>query len=155
MADSRRVFERISPATRSRFADKKVMYVRNYGEGIDLPWEEVFQTTDKSAVEEYCRSHNIAFEWKGDNRLKTSQVCQGVATHPVTGEMVWFNQAHLFHVSSLLPSVREVLLREFTEEELPRNTYYGDGSPIEPPPWMKSAKHSKRSQVSSPGRKGM
>ncbi|HYP40811.1 MAG TPA: TauD/TfdA family dioxygenase [Chloroflexia bacterium] len=132
IADSRRVYERISPATRTRFADKKVMYVRNYGEGIDLPWEEVFQTTDKSHVEDYCRRHDIAFEWKGDNRLKTSQVCQAVATHPATGETVWFNQAHLFHVSSLLPSVREVLLREFTEDELPRNTYYGDGSPIEP-----------------------
>jgi len=44
---------------------------------------------------------------------------------------VWMNQAHLFHVSNLEPRVRERLLRMCTENELPRNTYYGDGTPIE------------------------
>jgi len=58
-------------------------------------------------------------------------VCQGVATHPVTGEKVWMNQAHLFHVTTQDPEVVEVLLEEFGEESLPRNTYYGDGTPID------------------------
>jgi hypothetical protein len=44
---------------------------------------------------------------------------------------VWFNQAHLFHVSSLNPEVRQSLLSTFKEDDLPRNTYYGDGSPID------------------------
>jgi alpha-ketoglutarate-dependent taurine dioxygenase len=52
-------------------------------------------------------------------------------THPETGAVVWFNQAHAFHVSSLEPSVRESLLAERREEDLPRNAYYGDGSRIE------------------------
>jgi hypothetical protein len=47
----------------------------------------------------------IEFEWEEGDRLKTRQVCQAVATHPKTGEQVWFNQAHLFHVSSLEPEV--------------------------------------------------
>jgi alpha-ketoglutarate-dependent taurine dioxygenase len=45
---------------------------------------------------------------------------------------VWFNQAHLFHVSSLETTVRETLMSLAGEEELPRNAYYGDGTPIEP-----------------------
>jgi alpha-ketoglutarate-dependent taurine dioxygenase len=45
--------------------------------------------------------------------------------------MVWFNQAHLFHISNLEPAVAESLLSIIKEEELPRNAYYGDGSPIE------------------------
>ena len=45
--------------------------------------------------------------------------------------MVWFNQAHLFHISSLVPEVRESLLSLLREDEFPRNAYYGDGSPIE------------------------
>lgn len=45
--------------------------------------------------------------------------------------MVWFNQAHLFHISSLKPEVRESLLSMIHEEELPRNAFYGDGSKIE------------------------
>ncbi|HAA29710.1 MAG TPA: taurine catabolism dioxygenase TauD [Cyanobacteria bacterium UBA8553] len=131
IADSRRVFERIDPNIRDYFLQKKVMYVRNYGNGLDLSWQTVFQTNNPLDVEEYCRKAKIEYEWKDNNRLRTRQVCQSVAIHPKTGEMVWFNQAHLFHVSSLDSTVRDSLLAEFKEEDLPRNAYYGDGSPIE------------------------
>ena len=131
IADSRKVFERISPALKQQFIQKRVMYVRNYGDGIDLPWSNVFQTENRREVEQYCRKFGIEFEWKSENHLRTRQVCQAVATHPQTGEQVWFNQAHLFHVSSLPSAVSARLLEEFQPEELPRNAYYGDGSPIE------------------------
>lgn len=131
IADSRRVFNRLDPAIRKRFMDKKVMYVRNYGEGLDLHWHQVFQTTSRAEVEQYCRSNAIDFEWKGNDRLRTSQLCQAVASHPVTGEMVWFNQAHLFHISSLSEVVRQSFLEEFFEQDLPRNAYHADGSPID------------------------
>ncbi|TVT53850.1 TauD/TfdA family dioxygenase [Amycolatopsis rhizosphaerae] len=131
LADSRRVYERIPAAIREPFERKKVMYVRNYGEGLDLPWQEVFQTTDRAAVERFCREQDIEFTWKGDDGLRTRQVCQAVARHPVTGETVWFNQAHLFHISNLAKDMRETLLRSFGEDGLPRNTYYGDGSPMD------------------------
>ncbi|MEM1169665.1 MAG: TauD/TfdA family dioxygenase [Cyanobacteria bacterium P01_H01_bin.35] len=131
IANSRKVLQRINPKIREIFQNKKVMYVRNYGNGLDLPWQNVFQTNDKSEVEEYCRQAEIKLEWIGENSLRTFQVCQAVATHPITNEMVWFNQAHLFHISSLKPEVREQLLSVFSEDELPRNSYYGDGTPIE------------------------
>lgn len=132
IADSHKVYQRIDPAIRERFAEKKVMYVRNYGHGIDLPWETVFQTDDRSEVEAFCRANQIAFEWLSPEHLRTRQVCQAVARHPKTGRPLWFNQAHLFHVSSLKPEVRDALLAVLAEEDLPRNTYYGDGAPIEP-----------------------
>ncbi len=131
IADSRKVFQRIDPKIKEQFIEKKILYVRNYGEGLDLQWENVFQTTEKLEVEAYCRHAGIDFEWKDENRLSTRQVCQAVATHPKTGDDVWFNQAHLFHVSSLKPEVRESLLSMFREEDLPRNAFYGDGSKIE------------------------
>jgi hypothetical protein len=71
-------------------------------------------------------------EWLADDRLRTRQTCRAVASHPSTAEMVWFNQAHLFHVSRLQPEVREAMLSIFSEEDLPRNVYYGDGSAIDP-----------------------
>jgi len=131
LADSRNVFQRIPPETRERFARSGVQYVRNYGSGMDLPWQKVFQTDDRKRVEAFCRDAGIQFEWRGSDRLRTIQVCQGVATHPRTGEPVWFNQAHLFHVSSLEPELRAILLAELDERELPRNAFYGDGLPIE------------------------
>lgn len=131
IADSRKVFQRIDPKIKERFIQKKIMYVRNYGQGIDLPWETVFQTNDQAEVEAYCQSTGIDFTWLDGNKLRTRQVCQAAATHPQTGDLVWFNQAHLFHISSLKAEVRQSLLAVLNSEELPRNSYYGDASEIE------------------------
>jgi alpha-ketoglutarate-dependent taurine dioxygenase len=131
IVDSRKVLSSLDPEIVERFRQKKVMYVRNYQDGLDLSWQNVFQTNNKLEVEEYCHNAGIEFEWHDNDRLKTCQVCQAVATHPQTGESVWFNQAHLFHVSNLEPKIRNLFLTNFNEEDLPRNAYYGDGSPIE------------------------
>lgn len=131
VADDRKVVLRIDPKIQARFREKKVMYVRNYGEGVDLSWQDAFQTQDRAAVEEYCRKANMEVEWRSGDRLRTRTVRQVYATHPRTGETVWFNHAHMFHQSNLPASVREALLSEFAPDELPRNSFYGDGSPIE------------------------
>lgn len=131
IADSRGVLARIPAGIRDTFERRGVMYVRNYGPGIDLPWQEVFQTADRSDVERLCRETGIEWEWKGDDELTTRQVCQAVAVHPETGAAVWFNQAHLFHVSSHDAAVRDQLIAQFSEQGLPRHAYYGDGGAIE------------------------
>ncbi|MBW4609146.1 MAG: TauD/TfdA family dioxygenase [Hassallia sp. WJT32-NPBG1] len=132
IADTRKLFQQINPKIRDRFLEKGVMYVRNFGDGFGLPWQTVFQTTNPIEVETFCRIHGIEFEWKEGNRLRTRQVRQAITIHPKTDELVWFNHAAFFHVSTLEPNIREALLAEFPEEDLPHNTYYGDGSPIEP-----------------------
>lgn len=131
IADSREVYRHIPVRIRERFVEKGVMYVRNYGNGLDVPWTKVFNTTDRRSVERFCHAAGIAYEWKSDGELRTRQVCQAVAVHPCTNETVWFNQAHLFHVSNLEPAVREALLAVVSEADLPRQACYGDGSPIE------------------------
>lgn len=132
IGDTRRILARISPQTRQRFAEKKWMYVRNFNERFGLPWQTVFQTEDKTVVEEYCRRNNIGVEWREGNRLTTRAVRPAISRHPRTGDDVWFNHATFFHVTTLEPTVRDVFLSAFKEEDLPTNTYYGDGSPIEP-----------------------
>jgi alpha-ketoglutarate-dependent taurine dioxygenase len=37
----------------------------------------------------------------------------------------------MFHISNVEPTTREALLSQFAEDELPRNAFYGDGTPIE------------------------
>jgi hypothetical protein len=106
------------------------MYVRNYDDdALDLSWREVFQTNSRAEVENYCLKAGMKVEWNGDKQLRTSQVCQAVIEHPLTGEMVWFNQAHLFHVSSLEQDVRS-LLQSTSGGNEPRNAFFGDGSEI-------------------------
>ena len=53
-----------------------------------------------------------------------------MALHPKTGEAVFFNQIQAHHVSCLPDDVRESMLSIFGEANLPRNVYYGDGTPI-------------------------
>lgn len=130
VADSRRVLARISPRVRERFERDGVRYVRNFG-CLDLPWQEVFQTDEPARVEEFCREHGIAYAWKPDGGLRTEETRQAITTHPVSGEEVWFNQAHLFHVSALGDAVRSALVEGMAEDEWPRNAYFGDGSPID------------------------
>lgn len=131
ISDSRKIYDAISPEIRECFVRKGLMYVRNYGTGLDLPWQEVFQTSSRLVVEDYCRKSQMEFEWIEDDQLRTRQRCQVVERHPLTGDMVWFNQAHLFHVSRLPVEVREWLLTAFGENNLPRNVYFADGSPLD------------------------
>lgn len=132
LADVRKVYQRVDPEVRDRFIAKRWMVVRNYGDGFGLPWQDVYQTEDKAQVEAHCQRNYIQFDWKDGNRLRTRAIRKAVAKHPDSGDLCWFNHATFFHVSTLAPAIREALLAEFAEEDLPTNTYYGDGSPIEP-----------------------
>jgi alpha-ketoglutarate-dependent taurine dioxygenase/acyl carrier protein len=131
IADSRLIFRRLSPQLVEKFEEKQVMYLRNYGAGLGLPWQEVFQTSEKSEVEAYCRQAGIRWEWLDGERLRTRQVRPAIRRHPKTDEKLWFNHALFFHVSSLEAATRDSLLSGLEEEDLPFNTCYGDGSPFE------------------------
>ncbi len=129
--DCRKTYQTIDPAIIQRMTEKKLMYVRNFIPGLDVSWQQFFQTTDKKRVEDYCRRSSIDYEWKSEDHLTTRQLCQAVAKHPHTGEMLFFNQIQLHHISCLEPGARASMLSMFREEDLPRNVYYGDGTRIE------------------------
>ncbi len=131
LAASAEVYRRVPAAIRDAFVSRRVLYVRNYGLGVDLSWQTAYQTNDPAVVEAYCRRASMTWEWlDGGQRLRTRHVRPAVATHPATGERLWFNQAHLFHTSGLDPATREALCDAFAPEDLPRQTYFGDGAPI-------------------------
>jgi amino acid adenylation domain-containing protein/FkbM family methyltransferase len=131
LADSRRVYELIDPSLRRRFVERGVMYVRNYGDGLGLDWQTVFQTDDRREVERRCREARMEVEWKGGGRARTRCVRPAAVHHPQTGEPSWFNQAQHWHVSCLDPATRESIEAVFREEDYPRHCFYGDGTPIE------------------------
>jgi pristinamycin I synthase-3/4 len=131
IADVRRVLARIPAAIRERFAEKGVMYLRNYGQGVGLPWQQVFGADSRAEVESYCRRTGIEYEWRERDCLTTRQIRHAIVKHPETGEAVWFNHAAFFHVSTLEQELRRTIVQGFEERRLPSNTYYGDESPIE------------------------
>lgn len=132
IADSRKVLHQIPDSIKQRFLKQGVMYLRNYGIGSGPKWQQVFQTTNKSVVEEYCRNTDTKVEWLPGNRLRTRSLRPAIVKHPLTGDLVWFNHIYSANLASLNPILKEAMLDAFKIEDLPRNTYYGDGSEIEP-----------------------
>lgn len=131
LLDGRNMYQHLRPELRERFQQKKLQYVRNFVEGIDVPWQDFFHTQSREEVEERSRREQVICEWYGDGSLKTSRVCEAIKTNLRTGEKSWFNQLLLHHLACLEPATREALLSLFPADRLPRQVYYGDGTAIE------------------------
>jgi len=133
IADAGRVYARLAPRIRRTFATRGVAYVRNFGSGLFGPsWQDAFQTRDRGELEAYCREAGIDFEWPGEDHLRTRQVRPALLLHPRLGAPIWFNHAAALHVSTLPERTRRTISKLFREADYPCNTYYGDGSAIEP-----------------------
>lgn len=131
IVDCREMFKRMPRPLVRRFAERGLLYVRNFVEGLDVGWQDFFKTDDREELGRKLRALGIEFEWTGGNNLRTRQAGPAVARHPRTGDMVFFNQLQLHHVGYLAKDEREAMLELFDEQDLPRNVYYGDGQPIE------------------------
>jgi len=130
IVDCRRMLDRLAPEVVDAFERKGLRYVRVFNEGLDVPWQEFFRTSDRGEVEAKCGAMGIQAIWLADGTLRTEALCPAVLSHPVTGERVFFNQVQLHHPATLNREVREDLVSIFGAERLPRNVTYGDGSPI-------------------------
>src|SRR5437588_56518 len=97
-----------------------------FGEYGDLPPEE---TGARATVERACAAAGMSCEWT-ELGLRVRQRARGVCGHPRTGERVFFNQVQLHHVACLDQETRAAMRQLFADEDLPRNVYYGDGTPI-------------------------
>ena len=130
IADSALVYSLIPAPVRERFERSGVRYVRTFHKEIDLRWEKVFGTDNREEVRQYCEKRGMSFQWKDGNVLQTSYTAQATAVHPLTGEKVWFNQAHLFNLMNLDEDTRSSLVSLLGEENVPRNSFLGDGTAL-------------------------
>ncbi|MBX3253271.1 MAG: TauD/TfdA family dioxygenase [Chitinophagaceae bacterium] len=127
IADNRLVYNFLSPLTKEKFKNKGVRYVRTIGKGLGLSWEEVFQTNDRAKVEEECSRNEMQIEWKDQGKLVLTWNNKAIYDHPITNEKIWFNHSFFFNKYTL----DEDLLNAFTSHnDLPFNTYFGDGTEI-------------------------
>jgi len=134
LADGRHILKLLPPPVLHRFASKGVRYLRTMhdGRGPGLSWPTVFETTDRTAIEAYCREGGIDADWLPDGWLRTSQVRPAVIRHPGTGEQVWFNQADQWHPSNLGADLDAAISSVSQPSEMPLYAEFGDGTPIDP-----------------------
>ena len=130
IVDVRSVYESIDPEIRDRFARTGVLYIRNFSEQFGMSWQKAFQTDQRDEVEKIAGASGYRFNWRADNRLTTWRVGKASGRHPATGQQIWFNHAAFFHISTLPHTIGKTLAAQLSDEDLPNNSYYGDGSPI-------------------------
>lgn len=114
LADTRKVLADLPAELVAKFESRGVRYIRNAPpagawvhrlsrltkSGIVKSWPETFGETDREKVTAFGRDHAIPMQWKEGNWLSLDAVLPALRTHPVTGEKVWFNQAHLYRLHS-------------------------------------------------------
>lgn len=151
IADNRLVFKNLTEETKSKFLEKGVKYVRNLNKEIGLSWQEVFQTTDKKEVEKECDKTGIGFRWVSEDELILTWYKKAIWEHPLTKESVWFNHAFFFNKYALEKTFLEAVE---TDDQLPNNTFYGDGSIISKKEIEEIKEAYKKSTIEFPWEKG-
>lgn len=130
LTDSRRLLRILDPAMLARFRERGVSYVRRYGNGIGLPWQQVLGTHDRGTADRRAVADGVELTWGPHDRLATRAVRPAVIEHPLTGELAWFAQPTHWHPACLDEETRETLFDVFGRDGLPRDCQFGDGSPI-------------------------
>lgn len=108
---------------------------------LERTWPAMFGTGDQGEVERLCAAQGIRCEWLEDGSLSITGHCPALRAHPRSGEQVWFNQAHVFHMRLFdylekqgVGEAREQA-REFSERHArrplePYQCWFGDGGEI-------------------------
>jgi alpha-ketoglutarate-dependent taurine dioxygenase len=108
ICDMRGVLETLPEALQKKFIDEGVAYRRNLrSEAVDdwradpkyrhPSWQYRFDTDSAEAVSAQLAERGVSFEWLADGSLNMWTCLPGVTTHPVTGDVLLFNQLHAQH----------------------------------------------------------
>jgi alpha-ketoglutarate-dependent taurine dioxygenase len=130
IADNRNILENLSADLRKRFSENGILYQRNLSSHIGIPWQEVFQTSNKDEVIKNCTENDIEYKFDGDDRLQLKWRKPAIITHPITGEEAWFNHSFFFNKYSLYEEMGIDHTEGLPEEFLAYDTFFGDGSEI-------------------------
>jgi alpha-ketoglutarate-dependent taurine dioxygenase len=108
-----------------------VRYLQNLhdGFGFGKSWQQTFETSDRTVVEEFLKSSQAEWEW-GSEGLRITQHRPATTKHPLTGAEVWFNQADQFHPAGLGDETASELYDILEPDEFPQYVTFADGTPI-------------------------
>jgi hypothetical protein len=147
IADMRAVYQNLPHELIDRFEQRggltlhrKLPAHKRYG--FEVTWTTAFGAPDRNAMEKLAKQNGWQMKWAKDGGLDVTHAPSPVVkTHRVTGERVWFNQAHLLHKSvapwttawlgpSLPQRTKARLLRPFIQDRFFYHSTHADGSEI-------------------------
>jgi alpha-ketoglutarate-dependent taurine dioxygenase len=147
IADMRAVYRKLPRELIERFVSRgglvlhrKLPTEKRYG--FEVTWSTAFGTSDRAEMEGIAKQNGWSMTWADDGGLLiTHGASPVVLNHRVTGEKIWFNQAHLLHKSvapwtaawlgpSLTQRLRARVLRPFISDRFYYHCTHADGSEI-------------------------
>lgn len=131
IVDCREMLRRLPPQLVSRFEEKGLLYVRTFTPRLDVSWRDFYKTDNPAEVEKQLSAAGMEWRWLDQDTLQTRSHSPAVIAHPLTSERVFFNQIQLHHPYCLEAGMRADLLDLVGAEKMPRQVYYGDGTPID------------------------
>lgn len=150
LGDQREVYRRIRPASREKLERRGLRFVRYLKDRTRLhafltrhldvfallpSWQGNLGTEDRAAAQARCEAEGFECEWTADGGLLITCEVSPTRPHPVDGEPMWVNNAHLFQLHrAVFGSALTALFSLFYRlTGTPRTTCtYADGAPIEP-----------------------
>ena len=119
LCDFRKVWNALDVEVRSRFEEGGIRIVRNYasphanqGEEANpnelKSWPEIFDTTDRDAVDARCRAEGFEPVWSEGDALKLISTQPVTKDHPVSGETAWYNHITTFHLTTALSEYKRI-----------------------------------------------
>jgi alpha-ketoglutarate-dependent taurine dioxygenase len=100
---------------------------------LSKSWKSMFDTEDRAEVEAACRAQHIEVTWLEDDWAHLAEHGSARRAHPLTGEVVWFNQANAFHphrFRQTLPATEAALVERNAKLAQSFSVSFGDGTVI-------------------------
>jgi alpha-ketoglutarate-dependent taurine dioxygenase len=146
LGDGRAIRRAIDPEVRRRFVRHGIRYrcifrgptgaraILDRFFKAHKSWMDAFETESRAQVAERCASIGVEHRWLRSGQLRLDTLRPATLRHPETGELAWFNQAHLFRLHPrYLGVLRYLLARALFRDPETRSHHacFGDGSEIE------------------------
>ena len=154
IADSRKILKDLQPELVEKFRRKGVRYVRHLFPELGMPWQEVFQTSNKDEVYKICEKFKINIEFQKSDKAIISWNKPAIYSHPDTNEETWFNHILFFNKYTLYDEIGLEKDDYMPEEMLPSNTYFGDNTEITYDEYLELTKAYANNKISFPYEKG-
>lgn len=129
--DCARVHRELPERIRERFESRGWILQRRFHPGIGVDANGYFKTTDADEIRRQLTILDAFDErWDGDVLTGFSVRFAPSFTHPALGEKVWGNNITFSNIAMVEKTIREQLLSDYSLDDLPVNTFWGDGTPI-------------------------
>ncbi len=149
IGDMRKITGQVDAGVRLRFAQKKGVQLRrtlpcdaslHKKPGVAKVWPEVFDTHDRDEVAHIAKQRGWRVAWLDDGSVQLWQeVRPATKVHPLTGDEVWHNQAHVFAPASAIAWARKDARHEAADQieaalrehpEMVDRVLHGDGDMV-------------------------